>query len=338
MSKGGWFIVFAVGGLASSQAAPDIVNFNGVELICDARGCSSSLAKDNERAPNAQRASDGPAEECGEPIRVQHAAVTYSPSSDSPSDQEAQRQQEDLKAQQDMARWAFWMLVATTAGVGLIGWTLYETRKAAEIAADTLEQARKSAAATIAVAEIDAKPFVTLRIESEKGSDLVWDFASGKVGAREFVKTRAGNLMSFHDHQLWCRASNGGRSPAIVTRICRAWQVTEPRENPTAIDPANLPTEMPPSGTFFVKDLELPVGPQNQSPQIATDSDAVGLKGKKGDWLWFYGFLEFTDHTSSNRYVSGFCYLFDSSRPQRRFHTALPLTNPKAYWYHRRAD
>jgi hypothetical protein len=41
-----------------------------------------------------------------------------------------------------MARWAFWLLIATVAGVLLLIGTLYETRKAAQAAVDMMNQAR----------------------------------------------------------------------------------------------------------------------------------------------------------------------------------------------------
>ncbi len=144
MSKGGWLIVIAVGGLSSAQAATYVVNYNGVDLVCDASGCRKPSAKDYDYAPDAQRADDGAAEERDKPPTVEDTAITYSPSSGPPSGEEEKREKDDLKAQQDMARWAFWMFMATVAGVGLIGWTLDETRKAARFAADTLDEAIKT--------------------------------------------------------------------------------------------------------------------------------------------------------------------------------------------------
>lgn len=237
----------------------------------------------------------------------------------------------NLAAQQQMAFYALAMFIVTAIGVAYIANTLEATRRAADIAAETLSQATKSADATLSIAEIDATPFVTVEIEPEAESDVLWDPETGKVGAIEFFADKK----IIHPHHLWCRAVNSGRSPAIVTRICRAWQITKPRENPTSINPAQMP-EFLNRGIIYVKELQLPVGPQGRSPRIATDSDAIELQGKRYEWLWFYGFVEFTDHVERNKYVSGFCYLFDSGRCQRRFHTALPLNTHQAFWYFRK--
>jgi hypothetical protein len=44
------------------------------------------------------------------------------------------RQEHDLHAQRDMSRWALYMWIATMVGIGLVGATLFETRKAAQAA------------------------------------------------------------------------------------------------------------------------------------------------------------------------------------------------------------
>jgi hypothetical protein len=63
------------------------------------------------------------------------------------------REIRDLKAQEDMANWAFWMLIASTVGslltiVGLVFvWkTLHHTRRAADSAGDSVTDSRKAAA------------------------------------------------------------------------------------------------------------------------------------------------------------------------------------------------
>jgi hypothetical protein len=54
------------------------------------------------------------------------------------------RNERDLEAQQDMARWAWWLLICTAIGVALLLVTFWETRKAANaalVAADATKDA-----------------------------------------------------------------------------------------------------------------------------------------------------------------------------------------------------
>lgn len=70
-----------------------------------------------------------------------YTAITYSPAPDPPSEEETQREKDDLKAQQSMALWALWMVIATFAGVVLILWTLVEARRTSNLAARSLRNA-----------------------------------------------------------------------------------------------------------------------------------------------------------------------------------------------------
>lgn len=57
------------------------------------------------------------------------------------------RAEQDLIAQQSMARWAFWLLIVTSIGVGLLVATFWETRRAAIAAMSVVGQAERQAKA-----------------------------------------------------------------------------------------------------------------------------------------------------------------------------------------------
>nr|WP_295470281.1 hypothetical protein [Mesorhizobium sp.] len=65
------------------------------------------------------------------------------------AEEQRRRDNDDLKAQESMARWAFWMfiaaavsVVATFVGLALIARTLHHTRRAADYAAEMVDEAK----------------------------------------------------------------------------------------------------------------------------------------------------------------------------------------------------
>lgn len=123
------------------------------------------------------------------------------------SEREEQREVADLKAQMDMARWAFWMLIATGAtviltgvGVVLIWRTLLYTRQAAVHAGEAVVEAGNATkAAQDAVEE-------TRRI--------------GEAQVRAYLTCVGGEfLVSARLLKLRLRVKNTGQSPAPECRI-----------------------------------------------------------------------------------------------------------------------
>lgn len=73
---------------------------------------------------------------------------------------EEARARRDLQAQEDMAKWAFWMLVAaivgtslTAVGVGLVFRTLHHTRRAADFAGETIAESQRASQAALVASE-----------------------------------------------------------------------------------------------------------------------------------------------------------------------------------------
>ena len=119
-------------------------------------------------------------------------------------------QNRDLIAQEDMAKWAFWMtlatavgIVATLIGLYLIYRTLYYTKRAADYTRDMLTQAKISndAATTAAVAAI----------ASNKGTAKF-----GEMGSRAYLTVSNLSIEFTGDlFFLYFELSNVGASPAF---------------------------------------------------------------------------------------------------------------------------
>jgi hypothetical protein len=104
------------------------------------------------------------------------------------------RDERDLEAQQDMAKWAMFLFVATLVGLGLLAATLLETREAARAAWEMVEESKQATAAAKATLTLETRPYIVL------------DSFSYQQGIREYAAK-----FSF---------KNVGRTPADITRIC----------------------------------------------------------------------------------------------------------------------
>ena len=60
---------------------------------------------------------------------------------------EEYRSEENLKAQQEVAYWTFWITAGTWVGVAFLGWTLFETAKTGRYALKAAQQAERQARA-----------------------------------------------------------------------------------------------------------------------------------------------------------------------------------------------
>lgn len=129
-----------------------------------------------------------------------------------------QRAKDDLEAQQEMAWWAFWLFVVSLTGVGLLGATLYETRRAGKAAVDILAQTRRQAdsaeQAAVAAGEAakDAKRQADIAEDSYRRLERPYLFV-------KFMSTgglrRPGASRPFLRYTL----VNYGKTPAILRLI-----------------------------------------------------------------------------------------------------------------------
>ena len=127
------------------------------------------------------------------------------------SEAENKRAQSDLKAQQDMANWAFWMFVATAAtvfltfvGVLLIWRTLVHTRDAAKSSAEMADQAIVASNAAV-----DAAKAADLTARAMIGMETP---IIRPINAHDFFRETAG-VVELKVKDVYFR--NYGRTPAF---------------------------------------------------------------------------------------------------------------------------
>lgn len=221
-----------------------------------------------------------------------------------------ERNEQDLVAQRQSALWAYIMGAAAVIGVGLsiIGVFLVWT---------TFQETKRSADAAHSVLQIEQKPFLTLK--PVDGENVIWDQQSGRIGKRD---DKGVTFLT----SLFCEIKSSGRSAAILTGICRRWEVSERKIPPPEIDPAKDPADK----------ISIPVGPDGI---VMAAHSEITLKPdpKHGDsWVTFYGYLEFTDLAGEESYISGFAFNYDPKSATRGLVTGR-FTRGK-YWYHEKKE
>ncbi|MEE9329209.1 MAG: hypothetical protein V3V30_03660 [Parvularculaceae bacterium] len=189
----------------------------------------------------------------------------------------------DLLAQERMAHWTLWIGIFTAFGLGTIIYTLHEAHLTAEHAADILE--------------LEKKPFLGLRPILENG--ISWDILTE-------------NFFS----PVNCVIENNGRSTAIVRRIYRRWSCHQRNQHPTPITDFSEPIGYGDDP----KSIAFSVGPSQRTPPINSREDVFvnNMTGAPNvsDWIYFDGYIEFTDVSGAKWFRSGFCYVMalDSKR------------------------
>jgi hypothetical protein len=130
--------------------------------------------------------------------------------------EEEERARRDLDAQEGMAFWAKWMFWAATGeaaltfiGVILVGWTLYHTKRAADFAADAVDEGRKATAAAVA-ANVEAKRHADLAEESFKRLERPYIYI---FGVRKFEGSPKSPA-----RVEYCVA-NYGKTPANISTV-----------------------------------------------------------------------------------------------------------------------
>jgi hypothetical protein len=204
--------------------------------------------------------------------------------------EEQKRAQSDLQAQQDMAKWAHFMLwvacaeaAITAIGVALVFVTLIYTRKAAAAARDAVTEAQRgtqaaqqSVTVTREIGEQQLRPYVDI---SEAG--FIWDH----VGPRIIVSCK-----------------NSGQTPATFFEIrfhTQALKFDDPRQFVPPDKDAKL-LEWPAVGAMAEVTAVL------QNDQLQTDAESV----RRGDSLidlYLFGVVRYADIAGAE-YETEFAY------------------------------
>lgn len=220
IALGGLIACFSVG-VAFSQTQPKPV-----------------LERDPIATPNQQEGRSGTAEDARRKQeqtpdystalqRIESAIRNLIPAPDeNKSQRQEQREIDDLQAQEGMAKWAFWMFVASTAtvaitfvGLILIWRTLHHTRRAADYAKDMVIEARlttQAAKATVAESEKAAEA-------ANKQADIAQQALRGLERPYLFVKIINTEHLRHPDeasqpHVIYTLV-NHGKTPATLRSI-----------------------------------------------------------------------------------------------------------------------
>lgn len=214
MSKICWLFLIAVGGLNTAQARP-IILYNDAVLVCDDTGCRERSNEENTYQPSdSPRTQERPTDEReNAPNIIIQSFEPDTPSAEPPPQRAEERAEEDLDAQQSMAVWARAMFWATSLGVGLISWTLIETRKTANIA-------RRSLDSSLFVGRLHLR-------QGRKATKAALDSVAvtrevGQAQARAYINARESKFSFKNGSQLigfWLELYNSGNSPARKVRV-----------------------------------------------------------------------------------------------------------------------
>jgi hypothetical protein len=122
---------------------------------------------------------------------------------------------------------------------------------------------------------------------------------------------------------------NVGTGAGIVTKLCRSWQVVGKVNEVRPITPGEK------LDRAITKENEIAIGPGRRSGAIRMRSDLLRNGSPlDGRHTFFMGYIEYRD-LAGNRFISGFCHIYDSSRPEIGFHFAWPNKDARNYNYHR---
>ncbi|GLS87675.1 hypothetical protein GCM10010873_26490 [Cypionkella aquatica] len=256
-----------------------------------------------------QKGSEPPSYNCN--ILSAPLSINCSPVPPDGTDNTDYTAQYDLNAQQDMALAAFGVIIATVIGSGISGVTIFFVFR-------TLLETRTTNEITRKFYELESRPFLSIELVDGEQFRII----NGQLG-----KDRDGE---FQEQELLCRLVNGGRTVAIAKKFLRRWEVKR-----AGNDPSELSNSFIADNELVAKEINVPVGPNAPSAPIITGSTRGEMSSKvtTGDWLYFYGFLEFSDPGEQFRGRIGFCFVYDIRDPTRGIYVALPTENAK-YWYY----
>lgn len=225
-----WIIIISLGlALTSNAVAQQTVD-------SEAQGQPTPQSERGDQSSESSAGEDQGPDIVPAPQGIEDAIIDLVEEfTEAPSDQE-ERERRDLDAQEAMAKWAFWMFVAsavtvTLTGIALIAiiLTLRHTRRAADSsekmvveAKETTKAAEDSVAETKRIGEAQAKAYLGFQI------------VSGQVAEGEPISFKV-------------RIKNHGASPALAIAVASCavvrradWQWDEESEMPDVDDAPSL--------------------------------------------------------------------------------------------------
>jgi hypothetical protein len=119
--------------------------------------------------------------------------------------------------------------------------------------------------------------------------------------------------------ELMFTVKNSGQTAAFLKAIYRSWDVCECSRMPNAVEWPDRPEP----GIW--KENFVAIGPGQCSSQIKAVTSILCERRRAAykDWIFFYGYLEFED-LAGNKYLAGFCELFDIDNVDIGFHIPWP--------------
>ena len=244
----------------------------------------------------------------GKPSRADHSAayeqrqtepvaaagsLSQGPSAESKTARQEERAERDLKAQEEMAKWAFWLFVVTVAGVLLLAATLRETWKAGRSAAEIFTQTRRQAD----IAEKSLSPFIAICID-----ETIFEWTRTDESGTQITGY-------WYDPHVRFYFRNYGQTPAVI-KLIKA-ELDDGQRPP---DLSQIVVSFAPTPDHIIE-AGKPTETFKTQPKALSDE----LKGrlKLGfSFLWLYGTVEFED-MFGNEFVSEFCWRHDG--PQSVF-------------------
>jgi len=134
----------------------------------------------------------------------QTQVVTQADAAQLKAERDEARAERDLKAQEEMARWSFWLLIVTAAGIVLLAATLRETYKAGQSAAYILGETKRQADIAERTASQQARPWLTLN--AELAGDLIIEQGYQNRGLRVDARVTIRNVGNGPAKNIWIHA------------------------------------------------------------------------------------------------------------------------------------
>ncbi|WP_432343387.1 hypothetical protein WMC41_11875 [Shinella yambaruensis] len=231
---------------------------------------------------------------------------------------EPERSERNLKAQEDVASWAmgtlvvtFLSLMVTGVGVILVACTLKHTRRAADYAADMIDEAKETTRAAVGM------------------NDLTRALETPLLGIRMPEGLVEFDSNGFKKRPVKFRIVNMGRSPAEIVDVARIWVGTD-GSFPPPVTEENI-------ASGKIKPLSRWVAPQSETEPIwADDRQLPAFEGVAPRLIFFLGFVRYRD-AMKRRYIAGFCY-FINPNGESEFAYAWPDKNVEGYNYCREEE
>jgi len=229
-----------------------------------------------------------------------------------------QRGDEDLRAQQDMALWAFWSLLVSSGAVCTTILGIYYVKQTLEANKAAVDQARLAVDIAARAHMAESEPFLILKPRVPDDAELT----IGKPIPSDIT----------------FEIENTGKGAAVITALFRAWQVVPENGKPIPVRGQIKLGDSPELRPWGRKPFSLAIGPTGRSPTFNSLSHLHGKAGlavMDGSWVCFVGYIEYEDATGGTTYQTGFCYVWRPDLAGLGLHVAFH-DSPEEYWYHER--